>query len=552
MFIFFSLFSPFAPFAWPAAPARAAEEARAVDELHFEWELEGGAPPELGADAGALRPVAMRSSESERVLQDLTCAWYEEGSERPFAGALEAKAYLLRCRATLKTQFYFSPTCRLRFDGQEPAELRLAAPEGERLPRVAEFSLRFDLSRCTVSFDSNGGSPLAAVDLDAGDLLALPRPPRKEGAVFLYWERKYGGGPWDFSSQAVTRGETLVAVYDAPKRRIDLKARYLALDLPLADVAFSLERAAEPEARPLRSSPEGRIELELLPGETLRLALTAVPEPYVPASTERAFTLRLDAYGRLIRVWEGTGRSEVLPVSEAYVDFAKEHALAVQSVADEALGKGRSGVRLRLYAQAPDEALSWLTDGEARVVTGVKDGVCYTLEEVDGAPDGFSSAPLRFRLGSTGSLIRLEAGEAMLFKKRLKAGEEIAGLSAVAHRGAAERALPMTRAEVCVREGDTGALLAGAELSCHALGEESRKLAFISSAEAAHALWLSPGRVYVLALSARSFGDYHCADSGPLQLRADRDGRLYLRGGEAEPWRELAEAPIEFICYAQH
>lgn len=64
----------------------------------------------------------------------------------------------------------------------------------------------------TVTFDSNGGTPVEAVKVVKWHRANEPVPPTKEGYRFLKWT--YNGADWDFNRQSVDEDITLVAQWE--------------------------------------------------------------------------------------------------------------------------------------------------------------------------------------------------------------------------------------------------------------------------------------------------------------------------------------------------
>lgn len=63
----------------------------------------------------------------------------------------------------------------------------------------------------TVSFNTNGGSPIANVKIEDGKYLTLPKDPILDNYVFLRWE--YQGAPWASHSKKITQNITLDAIW---------------------------------------------------------------------------------------------------------------------------------------------------------------------------------------------------------------------------------------------------------------------------------------------------------------------------------------------------
>ena len=75
------------------------------------------------------------------------------------------------------------------------------------------FSLLIALNSCSsyyvVTFDSDGGSHVASVEVEEGTLVTMPEQPTKEGYTFLGWYKD--NDKWDFSHYVVTGNITLKA-----------------------------------------------------------------------------------------------------------------------------------------------------------------------------------------------------------------------------------------------------------------------------------------------------------------------------------------------------
>ncbi len=72
---------------------------------------------------------------------------------------------------------------------------------------------RKETEYCKVSFESNGGSEVASVDVVCGEKLSEPENPTKEGFDFREWV--YQGHAFDFNNDEVTDDIILVAKWDA-------------------------------------------------------------------------------------------------------------------------------------------------------------------------------------------------------------------------------------------------------------------------------------------------------------------------------------------------
>ena len=71
----------------------------------------------------------------------------------------------------------------------------------------------------TVTFDSNGGTPVAPQVVEHGEKLARPQDPEKEGHTFNGWY--YQGEVWSFAGYVVTEDMTLKAEYTICHYSID-------------------------------------------------------------------------------------------------------------------------------------------------------------------------------------------------------------------------------------------------------------------------------------------------------------------------------------------
>ena len=69
----------------------------------------------------------------------------------------------------------------------------------------------------TVTFDSNGGSDVAALtDMMYADLIPEPEPPTREGYTFTGWYSDENGNyPWDFEVMQISQSMTLYARWEA-------------------------------------------------------------------------------------------------------------------------------------------------------------------------------------------------------------------------------------------------------------------------------------------------------------------------------------------------
>lgn len=63
----------------------------------------------------------------------------------------------------------------------------------------------------TVKFNSNGGTPIADVEVRDGQKAAEPTPPTRDNHIFLYWENN--GRRWIFPTKEVTEDITLSALW---------------------------------------------------------------------------------------------------------------------------------------------------------------------------------------------------------------------------------------------------------------------------------------------------------------------------------------------------
>ena len=70
------------------------------------------------------------------------------------------------------------------------------------------------VEKYTVTYDSNGGTAVDSVVVEAGSFLTKPTPPTKSGHLFVAWETKTSNGPsveWNFSMVPVSSNITLTA-----------------------------------------------------------------------------------------------------------------------------------------------------------------------------------------------------------------------------------------------------------------------------------------------------------------------------------------------------
>lgn len=77
-------------------------------------------------------------------------------------------------------------------------------PSGDDIPEV---------KMVTVTFDSAGGSEVAAVKINKGEKISAPDAPVKTGCVFIGWE--LNGAAFDFSSMPINEDVTLTAKWEA-------------------------------------------------------------------------------------------------------------------------------------------------------------------------------------------------------------------------------------------------------------------------------------------------------------------------------------------------
>ena len=70
-------------------------------------------------------------------------------------------------------------------------------------------------THCTVSFDSNGGTPVANQIVQFGEKLQEPEPPEREGYVFTGWYKDiYLKEKWDFAQDTVQGNMRLYAMWE--------------------------------------------------------------------------------------------------------------------------------------------------------------------------------------------------------------------------------------------------------------------------------------------------------------------------------------------------
>ena len=76
-------------------------------------------------------------------------------------------------------------------------------------------------ANCTVSFDSNGGTPVADQIVQFGEKLQEPEPPEREGYVFAGWYKDiYLKEKWDFESDTVQGNMRLYAKWEQAEQTV--------------------------------------------------------------------------------------------------------------------------------------------------------------------------------------------------------------------------------------------------------------------------------------------------------------------------------------------
>jgi uncharacterized repeat protein (TIGR02543 family) len=97
----------------------------------------------------------------------------------------------------------------------------------------------------TVTFDSNGGSPVDPATVEHGELLESPEEPIKDGFDFTGWYKDPEcTDPWDFDSDTVTEDITLYAGWEIPKHTVTYDSKG-GSDVPPETVQHG-ELATEP------------------------------------------------------------------------------------------------------------------------------------------------------------------------------------------------------------------------------------------------------------------------------------------------------------------
>lgn len=87
------------------------------------------------------------------------------------------------------------------------------------LALILLFVTAFSFTGCqrpglyTVSFDSDGGSAVQNMYLEAGEKISIPQPPTKNGYEFVCWVDATTGKVFDFSSVKVTKNISLKATW---------------------------------------------------------------------------------------------------------------------------------------------------------------------------------------------------------------------------------------------------------------------------------------------------------------------------------------------------
>lgn len=92
------------------------------------------------------------------------------------------------------------------------------------------YLLFFRDSTYTITFDSNGGTEIANIEVENGEIVKLPEPPKKEGYKFVGWTNKKG--------QVVTKGTQV-------KKDLTLKAEWIKNDVKQITVQFDTDGGNE-------------------------------------------------------------------------------------------------------------------------------------------------------------------------------------------------------------------------------------------------------------------------------------------------------------------
>ena len=92
------------------------------------------------------------------------------------------------------------------------------------------YLLFFKDSTYTITFDSNGGTEIANIEVEDGEIVKLPEPPKKEGYKFVGWTNKKG--------QVVTKGTQV-------KKDLTLKAEWIKNDVKQLTVQFDTDGGNE-------------------------------------------------------------------------------------------------------------------------------------------------------------------------------------------------------------------------------------------------------------------------------------------------------------------
>lgn len=97
---------------------------------------------------------------------------------------------------------------------------------------VVVYLLFFRDSTYTITFDSNGGTEIEDVEVENGEIVKLPEPPKKDGYKFVGWTNKKG--------QVVTKGTQV-------KDDLTLKAEWIKNDVKQLTVQFDTDGGNEIE-----------------------------------------------------------------------------------------------------------------------------------------------------------------------------------------------------------------------------------------------------------------------------------------------------------------
>ena len=92
----------------------------------------------------------------------------------------------------------------------------------------------------TVTFNSNGGTPVEPIELYSSQLIPEPDAPTRENYIFLYWENLSNNGKWIFSINEVKEDLTLSAVWIAAETLFKTEAAENPDEILISD--FTVQR----------------------------------------------------------------------------------------------------------------------------------------------------------------------------------------------------------------------------------------------------------------------------------------------------------------------